>query len=325
VKPGTSEGGFAARQRAGLDVLRALSAAQALERFASADTDLLNVPRPGYPGRGRHTRSTKGTIVRKLILTAITGAFTTGLVLLGMMPAGAAVTHPKPQLRFAASAAPPVAKTHTMTTKIYLNPDSGDAGNTWALDTFVRVVTITRSGGKRGYEYAGGKWQPYPVSDCGGGIRCYHYTFTIEDTGRAAVIAGQQSPGKSQGEFVNLDVAENAQMGGGTSDGQFFSSYKNEYAKYFPVSMDENGVPATGNYTTGNWVMLGQPGAHFQDVSLGASAGWTYIVPAGRDARCPAYKGTWIDSFADGWGVNPDSGNVLAPNAADCAAQSGTG
>jgi hypothetical protein len=274
--------------------------------------------------------------MRKTIYALIGGAATAAALSLGVLPASAAPVHAgpgithgsrarAPKLRFAAASAKPVAASHTVTTQIALDPDSGDAGNYWGYDTYTQVVTITRSGGKRGYEYADGKWQPYPVADCGGGIHCYHYTYTMSDDGYTQTIAGQDSPGNpafSGGTSIPLDVVERVTFSGGTNDGSFFSSYKNYYTKDVPVSMDENGVPATGNYTTGNWVLLGQPGAHTASLTLGADAGWLYTAPEGTDAQCPRYSGLWIDAQASNWGLD-FHGNILAPDAADCASQLG--
>ena len=95
MKDGAGEEALAIRQQAGLGVLRALSAAQALDRAASAGTDLMNVPRPGAsPGRGRHAHLTKGNTVRRLILAAIGGTAAAVALLGGTLPAGAAVHGP---------------------------------------------------------------------------------------------------------------------------------------------------------------------------------------------------------------------------------------
>jgi hypothetical protein len=314
---------FPARQRAGLLVLAALSDAQAY--FATCDTDLLTVFLPSAddagracsvppirPGAAGSTRPEGITLIRKLVVAG--AAFAAGLAVIFGAAAGsanAAGAHARPQLRFAAASVSTDAATHTMTTQVSLDPDSGDAGNYWGLDTYTQTVTI-----RRGAQVA--------AADCGAGAaRCFAYTFTMADKGTTQTIAGQESPGNpafTAGRL--LDVAENAQFSGGTTDGTFFSSYKRYYTQYVPTVMNENGVPATGNYTVGNWVELGQPGAHFADVSLGADAGWSYVASEGTDGQCPRYSGEWVDSQASDWGLDYH-GNILAPDAADCATSLG--
>jgi hypothetical protein len=216
-----------------------------------------------------------------------------------------------PHLRFSAASASPVAATHTVTTTVTLNPDSGDAGNTWANDDFTQIMTVHRV-------------KAVPVKNCAAGSkRCFYYTFTLSDKGTATTIAGQVSPGNPAftGSRI-LDVTEHVQMTGGTSDGSFYSSYKRYYDADVPTVMNENGIPAAYPYDVSNFVQVGQPGARFASVSLGADIGWTYVAPEGVDGQCPRYSGEWVDSQANGWGQE-DHGNILAPDAADCSTSLG--
>jgi len=121
VKDGTERESLAIRQQAALGVLRALSAAQALDRAASADTDLMNVPRPGAsPGRGRHAHLTNGNTVRRFILAAVTGTAAAAVTLLGgIMPAGAAVHGPAAGAGYA----------------LAINQSSGDGEMNWNTNT----------------------------------------------------------------------------------------------------------------------------------------------------------------------------------------------
>lgn len=235
------------------------------------------------------------------------------------LPAFAATTAARPQLHFGAADTSPLARTHTVTTLVTLQPDSGVSGDTWGEDTFTQTTTVTRAGGARGYEYVGGKWQPYPTADCGGGLRCYRYTFTMTLKGHTTTIPGQVSPADPAGGTV-LDVAENARLAGTTS-GSFYSSYKRYYDAQVPTEVAVNeitpvivkGFNTTDNY--GYWATLGQGGAHIASVDMPAWS-FSYTVAKGDDGQCPGYTGSWTDAAAG------STGNLLAPDQADCAAQS---
>lgn len=252
-------------------------------------------------------------------IIATLGLAAAGWLMTATNMASAATTHATPQLQYGAASTNPVAKTHTVTTFISLQPDSAVSGDTWGQDTFTQLTTITRSGGTRGYEYVNGTWQPYPVADCGGGARCFRYTFSMKLAGHTTTVAGQVSPGDPAGGTL-LDVAENVRLAGTTS-GVFFSSYKRYYDAQVPTRVAVNeitpvvvdGYNTTNNY--GFWAVLGQGGAHIASVTM-PDWSFTYTAAKGADSQCPGYSGTWTDA------ASGSTGNVLAPDTADCASQS---
>jgi hypothetical protein len=253
------------------------------------------------------------------VISIAAGAGLAAMVLPGT--AGAATVKPvpkahaharKPKLKFAAAAQNPLNATHTVTTQVLFDPDSGDSGNNWGLDSYTQVFTLTRV-------------KQVATNDCGAGAsRCYLYDYSIKDKGITQTIAGQISPENPafQSPVLSEDVVELVQFSGGTNDGQIYSSYKRAYVQYVPTYVNEDGVPASGNYSVDNWVNLFWGGAAFtQGNTLGANAGWTYVAPAGTDGQCPLYSGKWVDAQSNNWGLD-DHGNILAPNAADCSSQS---
>ena len=193
----------------------------------------------------------------------------------------------KPKVTFSAKNVNPIAATHTTTTRFSLVPDSGYYGNPWAEDTYTAVTTVTRAGGKRGYEYSGGTWHPYPVSDCGGGSRCYLYTWSMKVTGTSETIAGNESPNAA----TVLDVPEYVTMSG-TATGHYFSSYKRYYTADVPTADDLNGNLALQSYVfTSAWVAQGSPGAHTADLTDTDTFNLAYTAGEGYGLRVSCLRG----------------------------------
>jgi hypothetical protein len=197
----------------------------------------------------------------------------------------------------------------TATTQIANRPDSGVQGNNWALDNFTRVATLTRIG-----EVAASNC---PSSDTG---HCYLWDFTISDTGKFTTIAGQLAP-----RTGTLDRKLTGPMTGGTSNGQFYSSWKTAKASRVPTTEDDQGLAPTGRKTTTNWVeqffgasAVFNSAANPGGPDLGSKAGWTYTLNFGSNKQCPNDAYRWVDAAAGQWGSLPVDGNILTPNAADC-------
>jgi hypothetical protein len=237
---------------------------------------------------------------------------TAGAATIKPVPKAHAATR-KPTLRFNGGGQNPLNATHTVTTQVQFDPDSGDSGNNWGLDSYTQVFTLHRV-------------KEVATSDCGAGAsRCYLYDYSISDKGVTQTIPGQDSPENPafQSPVLTEDVVENVLFSGGTNDGQIYSSYKRAYVQYIPAWVNEDGVPASGNYSIDNWVNLFWDGAAFtQGNTLGNNAGWTYVAPKGADGQCTQYSGKWVDAQSNNWGLN-DHGNILAPDAADCSSQAG--
>jgi hypothetical protein len=239
-------------------------------------------------------------ILRIAMIVAAAVAAGSGIMFHGG-PASGAVAHGRPVVRYGAVSVNPVAAKHTTTTRFAYIPDSGTSGDTWGLDSYTDVMTVTR-----GAQVA--------VSHCGGGARCYAYSFAFTDTGTTQTQAGQVSPG-CNGTNCTLaeDVTESVAFSGGAK-GTFYSSYKRFYTQYVPVSWDANGT-ATSLPDSPAWAEQGTPGAHLAGGTL-TTWGWRYKAVAGTDQQCPSYSGAWADL------ITGTAGNILAPDAADCAAQS---
>lgn len=213
----------------------------------------------------------------------------------------------KPTVKFGASSPNPVAAVHTAITTVSDVPDSGFDGNTWGYDTFKLAFTWVRV-------------RQVSKSECGAkAVRCYLYDWSAKDSGTTQTIEGQESPGEP---FTALDVVEHANLSA-TESGQYLSSYKRVYTQYVPTSYEANGT-ASGTYyndiSDGTWFSLAQPGSYEVNTTANTFAwSFTYDVPKGNDSLCP--NGTW--KWVDAYNVSEaNSGNILAPNAADCSAQS---
>jgi hypothetical protein len=244
----------------------------------------------------------------RILAVAVLGAMWLALAVatsqLGGVALAATVSH-TPKVTFRTAAVNPVAAKHTVVTQFSLVPDSGYVGNPWAYDTYTDTMTVKRA------------WAA-PVADCGGGgKRCYLYTWSMEVSGHSQTISGAQSPNAT----TVLDVPEYAAMNG-IAFGHYYSSYKRYYTQYVPSADNLNGDLALQGYVFSSaWVAQGSPGAHMANVSSSDTDTFDvgYTVTKGADSQCPEYAGTWTDATAV---PQATSGNILAPDAADCAAQS---
>lgn len=218
--------------------------------------------------------------------------------------AGASTAVKHPQISFASASVSPGAAVHTVTTKFSAVPDSGYAGNNWGYDFYTQTFTWTRV-------------HPVLKTRCGAKAKaCYDFNWSLKLTGYTQTIENVMSPGEP---FTPLDVVENANLTGSMS-GSYLTSYRSVYTKYVPTSYDANGVNPTGNYQPQLWFALAQPGSYEVNTHA-ADYLWTfnYTVPKGADTQCPAYAGKWTDAYNVS---EANSGNILAPNQADCASQS---
>ena len=132
-----------------------------------------------------------------------------------------------------AAAATPSATPHaviTASTAVSNRPDSGVQGNNWALDTFKRVASVKLVG-----EVANTNC---PGTDTG---HCYLWDFTITDSGHFKAIAGQLAP-----RTGTLERALTGTFAGGTSNGQFYSSWKTAKATRVPTTENDNGADPSG-------------------------------------------------------------------------------
>jgi hypothetical protein len=226
-----------------------------------------------------------------------------------MLPAAAATRphstagHHKVSATFGRRSVTPASATHTVTTDVELEPDSGYFGPAWEYDTYAQTFTWQRGA-------------QVPAAECGSrALRCYQYSWSLRDTGIGQTIAGAASPAAE----TPLDVVETTQLSG-TMSGSYLSSYLRVYTQYVPARLDLYGTNPAGNYQPQLWFALAQPGSY--EVNQTASSyAWAfhYDLPAGGDGLCPGYSGAWTDAATD---PAPGIGNILAPNAADCAAQS---
>jgi hypothetical protein len=134
-------------------------------------------------------------------------------------------------------------------------------------------------------------------------------------SGTSETIAGNESPNAA----TILDVPEYVTMAG-TATGHYFSSYKRYYTGDVPTADNLNGnLTLQGFVFTSAWVAQGSPGAHMADLTDTDAYYLSYTAAKGTDSECPAYTGKWVDANT----VTPaDSGNILAPDTADCSAQS---
>jgi hypothetical protein len=194
------------------------------------------------------------------------------------------------------------------TTTITNRPDGGTQGNTWALDNFTRVATVTLA-----HEVAVANC---PGSDTG---HCYLWNATIKDTGHFTTIAGQLAP-----RTGTLDTQVTGRFAGGSSTVKFFGSWKTAKASRVPVTEDDQGVAPGGRSTTTNWVeqFFGNSAVFNSAANPGGpdlgNWGWTYTAGFGSNSQCPNDAYRWADTAANQDGSLNTDGNILTPNAADC-------
>jgi hypothetical protein len=251
-------------------------------------------------------------------LRALTGslAVTGSLALAGT--ASAAVAHPAPAITHVTARAtarvthPLASQAISATTAISNLPDSGIQGNNWAYDSFTQIATIKLVG-----QVANGNC---PVSDTG---FCYLWDFTLADEGTSQTIAGQAAP-----RAGTLDLSLPVTMTGGTTNGQFYASWKTAKASRVPASFNAGDQAPTGRQTINNWVeQFFGSSADFNSAAtpgapdLGSKAGWTYTAGFGSDSQCSHEAYQWTDAAASGWGTLASDGNILANSSADCGTQ----
>lgn len=197
----------------------------------------------------------------------------------------------------------------SVSTTISNRPDSGVQGNNWALDNFTRTATVKLVG-----EVAASNC---PGSDTG---HCYLWNFKLDDFGHFTTIAGQLAP-----RIGVLDRKLTGAMLGGTTDGQFYSSWKTAKASRVPATENDNGTDPSGRMTTTNWVeqffglsAVFNSAANAGGPDLGSKAGWKYTLNFGSNNQCPNDAYQWVDAAAGQWGSLNTDGNILTPVAADC-------
>ena len=160
-------------------------------------------------------------------------------------------------------------KTITATTAVINWPDGGS--NYWALDNYIRTLTLTRNAAA-------------PSEECGGTPSCWFYTGTLADNGTFTTVNGHASPNGSSSAHITGELT--GSMIGGASF-EFYAS---------SGSPEANLVPATQEYqpggpTTSGWAKQAFPaGTVFTHMSLTAYR-WVYSL------GCAAQ--TWSD------GINP--------------------
>lgn len=233
---------------------------------------------------------------------------------LAAIPAIALLT--LPPLASAGTAAPPVGQTLHASTAISNRPDSGTAGDNWALDAFTRTATITFRGSA-------------PVADCGGISPCYHFIGNVKDSGHFTTTAGATVPGV--GDLNGGTAPLEGVAATGTMAGEFHFSFYSGHAfilaSRVPTAENDGGTAPTGRHTTGMWLaQFFSAGATFwdstgtattADISNG-NGGWSYLLPPGADSACPNATGQWVDASVSSWGSLPADGNIIAPAAAAC-------
>ena len=235
--------------------------------------------------------------MRKIIITLAAAAAALSAAAAPALASTAPVVH--------AVKATPVSATTTITGR----PDSGAQGSNWALDNFTRVATVSLVG-----EVANTNC---PGTDTG---HCYLWNAAITDTGTFTAQAGQLAP-----RTGTLDRTITGKMAGGTSDEQFYASWKTAKASRVPATEADGGVVPTGRKTTTNWTeqffgasAVFSSAANPGGPDLGSKAGWTYTLNFGTNSACPNDAYRWVDAAAGQWGSLNADGNILTPSAADC-------
>jgi hypothetical protein len=189
----------------------------------------------------------------------------------------AAVSAPLAAISFATAAHASTPMTWSATTAVSNRLDSGYGGNNWASDTISRTVAITLTG--------------TATDQCGEVPACYAYTGTIKDTGTAAAITGQMSPG-AQG--VPIEGTPTANMAG-TASVTFYASSNTPDAKLVPAMLSGNGE------STSDWVEQFFPtGTAFGPAGPQLTSwSWNYVDLA----NCQ----TWTDALS---GSKATSGDI---------------
>lgn len=216
-----------------------------------------------------------------------------GYVIVGTGPAGAAgapgaagpkgATGPAGPKGPAGPAGPSAGLTVSASTSISGRDDSGNHGN-WAVDAFVRSVTVTRH-------------SAVAVSNCGSGATsCWYYTAALTDTGSFATGAGAKSP--DAGTAI-AGTVQGTMTGG--SKIEFYASSNLPAAAAMPATLTGDSPSTT------NWVEQMFPaGTTFSAPSL-LDWSWTYSAPN----TCE----TWVDAYNNSDGAGAGAGDITGVNA----------
>jgi hypothetical protein len=207
---------------------------------------LLDAYDPGRLGRAVDVRTTAldhasrkavPNMIRTIRRVALTGLATAAL---------AAVAFAGP-----ASAAPNNSQSRVSTVNLVDRPDSGEDGNFWATDRFLRKTTITQ-------------------------VAPGQYVAVIEDTGQVDPTSGELTPGSGDGSAVIADNAPNGTVRGGFTTVQFTAAPN--FATYTEAGM-RGTFSGVNPSTSGTWVSR-----FFDDIVDGtptsfASWSWVYETP----------------------------------------------
>lgn len=177
----------------------------------------------------------------------------------------------------AASASPAPPRTVAAGTFITDRPDSGNGGY-WADDSFLRVITITRTGGTAG---------------------AYTYTAHLTDEGGFTTIKGAPAPNQGGPYAGDVITASVSGVMNGSADFTFTASTLPSPA-LVPGSENDRGlVPAD---STSAWYELAFPaGTVFGGPGIG-NWSWSYYTP-----KAAQY---WIDAAYNGYGDLAGDGQI---------------
>jgi hypothetical protein len=208
---------------------------------------------------------------------------------------------------FAAAATPVHGSNELARTSLILRPDSGYNPTVyWALDDMTRTLHVVLQHSVTG-------------TDCGLAAThaCYLWNYSIGDSsGKFQTLQNVDSPGFFD---KNLDVAERGTFSG-SQYGIVYATYKNAFPGSVPTSENDNGTLAGTSST--NWPCFMFAGAAACKPQGANTFTYNYSAPAGTDAQCPAGHWAWQDSSA--LGDTGPSGDILAPDKADCASTPNT-
>jgi Collagen triple helix repeat (20 copies) len=168
-------------------------------------------------------------------------------------------------------------------TSVSNHADSGHGGN-WAVDAFIRNVTVTRH-------------SAVDVSDCGGAATdCWFYTGSLTDSGSFST----DSPASSPNHGTTINGTLTGTMSGG-SKVQFYASSPTPDASLVPAILSGAGK------STDTWVEQFFPaGTVFKGDTL-KNWSWTYSAPS----TCE----TWVDALSNNDGTGTGAGDIQGINA----------
>ena len=189
-----------------------------------------------------------------------------------MLVSAAAVAAPLASIAFASTAAHAATTTTTAVTSITNHLDSGYNGDNWATDTITRTASVTMVA------------KDSTLTDCGdGATSCYTYKGTIKDTGTAAGINGNLSPGADDVAIANSPTAAIK----GVGYFHFHSSSNAPDASLVPTAITGNpAAPAD----TGDWVEQFFPAGTTFDPGGPNLVSWSWTYTDGKDCM------TWLDA-----------------------------